>query len=65
MSPRGGAVDGKDFHVPEDEKIDLKNGRPELSRGDVEERKHWKEYMKAYAACLSATSTREPPWHVG
>jgi hypothetical protein len=24
MSPRSGAVDGKDFRVPEDEKIDLK-----------------------------------------
>ena len=32
--------------------------------GDVEERKHWKAYMKAYEACLGATSTRDAPWYV-
>ena len=32
--------------------------------GDVEERKHWKDYMKAYEACLSATSTKDSPWYV-
>jgi PPK2 family polyphosphate:nucleotide phosphotransferase len=35
-----------------------------FSRADVDERKYWKDYMKAYAACLSATSTRESPWYV-
>jgi polyphosphate kinase 2 (PPK2 family) len=28
------------------------------------ERKYWKQYMKAYEACMSATSTKESPWYV-
>jgi len=32
--------------------------------GDLAERKLWKEYMAAYEACLSATSTHECPWYV-
>ena len=35
-----------------------------FSQADVEERKYWKQYMKAYEACLSATSTEEAPWYV-
>lgn len=35
-----------------------------FSLADIEERKLWKRYMKAYEACLSATSTRESPWYV-
>jgi polyphosphate kinase 2 (PPK2 family) len=31
---------------------------------DLKERGYWKEYMKAYEACLEATSTREAPWYV-
>lgn len=31
---------------------------------DIEERKFWEDYMKAYEACLSATSTRVAPWYV-
>lgn len=31
---------------------------------DVEERKYWKDYMKAYEACLAGTSTKEAPWYV-
>jgi polyphosphate kinase 2 (PPK2 family) len=31
---------------------------------DIEERKFWKQYMKAYEECLSATSTRDAPWYV-
>ena len=26
--------------------------------------KFWKQYMKAYEECLSATSTRDAPWYV-
>jgi len=32
--------------------------------GDLEERKLWKQYRKAYEDCLSATSTRRAPWFV-
>jgi PPK2 family polyphosphate:nucleotide phosphotransferase len=31
---------------------------------DVNERLHWKAYMRAYEAALSATSTRSAPWYV-
>ena len=39
-----------------------KNWKIKLS--DIEERKYWDRYRKAYEDCLSATSTREAPWHV-
>ena len=35
-----------------------------FSQADIEERKFWKEYMQAYEACLSATSTKIAPWYV-
>jgi PPK2 family polyphosphate:nucleotide phosphotransferase len=35
-----------------------------FSRADVDERKFWKDYQKAYEACLSATSTDDAPWYV-
>ena len=31
---------------------------------DIEERKFWKQYMRAYEACISATSTKESPWYI-
>ena len=34
-----------------------------FNQTDVEERKYWKDYMKAYEACLKATSTRDAPWY--
>jgi PPK2 family polyphosphate:nucleotide phosphotransferase len=39
-----------------------KNWKFEL--GDVRERGYWKDYMRAYEACLSATSTRHAPWYI-
>jgi PPK2 family polyphosphate:nucleotide phosphotransferase len=35
-----------------------------FSQGDSEERKLWSHYMKAYEACLKATSTKYGHWHV-
>ena len=35
-----------------------------FSLADIQERKYWKDYQKAYEACLSATSTRLAPWYV-
>jgi PPK2 family polyphosphate:nucleotide phosphotransferase len=35
-----------------------------LSLADLEERKFWNHYMKAYEACLSSTSTANAPWYV-
>lgn len=31
---------------------------------DLAEREHWGDYMKAYGACLGATSSAEAPWYV-
>ena len=35
-----------------------------ISPADIQERKFWKDYMKAYEACLSATSTPKSPWYI-
>ncbi|MGZ8911382.1 MAG: ADP-polyphosphate phosphotransferase [Methylococcaceae bacterium] len=35
-----------------------------FSMADIEERQYWKQYMQAYEACLSATSTKISPWYV-
>lgn len=44
-------------------RIDEPDKNWKFSRADVEEREHWNDYMKAYQACLSATSTRQSPWY--
>jgi len=35
-----------------------------FSADDIRERSFWKQYTKAFEACLSATSTRTAPWYV-
>ena len=35
-----------------------------FAAGDVAERAHWKDYMRAYQDCLAATSTDRAPWYV-
>ena len=35
-----------------------------FSLADIEERNYWPQYMKAYEACLAATSRRYAPWYV-
>jgi PPK2 family polyphosphate:nucleotide phosphotransferase len=35
-----------------------------FSAADIRERGFWKQYTKAFEACLSATSTRTAPWYV-
>ncbi|MGA2795262.1 MAG: polyphosphate kinase 2 family protein, partial [Roseiarcus sp.] len=46
------------------ERIDAPEKNWKLSLADIEERKFWKQYMKAYEECLTATSTRDAPWYV-
>jgi PPK2 family polyphosphate:nucleotide phosphotransferase len=46
------------------ERIDDPEKNWKFSRADTEERKFWNQYMKAYEACLRATSTKEAPWYV-
>jgi PPK2 family polyphosphate:nucleotide phosphotransferase len=45
-------------------RIDEPDKNWKFSSGDVEERKHWKNYMRAYEDCLSATSTEDSPWYI-
>jgi len=59
------------LHVSPDEqrkrflaRIDEPEKNWKFSSKDVEERKYWKDYMRAYEACLEATSTKRSPWYV-
>ncbi|MEK6642775.1 MAG: ADP-polyphosphate phosphotransferase [Planctomycetota bacterium] len=46
------------------QRIDEPDKNWKVNLADVEERKYWKHYMKAYEECLSATSTKAAPWYV-
>jgi len=45
-------------------RIDAPEKNWKFSFADMAERKYWKDYMKAYEDCLSATSTADSPWYV-
>jgi PPK2 family polyphosphate:nucleotide phosphotransferase len=58
------------LHLSKDEqrkrflaRIDSPEKQWKLTRSDLDERRLWKDYQKAYEACLSATSTKEAPWY--
>ena len=46
------------------ERIDEPDKNWKFSQADVEDRKFWKDYTKAFEECLGATSTTESPWFV-
>ena len=46
------------------ERIDEPDKNWKFSEADITERKFWDQYMEAYENCLSATSTKNAPWHV-
>jgi polyphosphate kinase 2 (PPK2 family) len=46
------------------ERIDEPDKNWKFSLADIRERKYWPRYMKAYEACLNATSTHHAPWYV-
>jgi PPK2 family polyphosphate:nucleotide phosphotransferase len=59
------------LHVSKDEqrkrflaRIDDLEKNWKFSLADIEERKFWDNYMKAYEKCLEATSTDHAPWYV-
>ena len=59
------------LHLSEEEqrkrflaRIDEPEKNWKFSNADIEERKFWKQYMKAYEQCLGATSTGDSPWYV-
>ena len=45
-------------------RIDEPGKNWKFSLADIQERKYWKDYQKAYEACLQATSSRHAPWYV-
>ena len=46
------------------ERIDDPEKNWKFSMDDIKERGFWKQYMKAYEKCLSATSTEDSPWYI-
>jgi len=59
------------LHLSKDEqkkrflkRIDDPEKNWKFSADDIKERKYWKQYMKAYQECLSATSTHTAPWYI-
>ena len=59
------------LHLSKDEqrkrflaRIDEPEKNWKFGPADIEERKFWSDYRKAYEACLSATSTQEAPWYI-
>jgi PPK2 family polyphosphate:nucleotide phosphotransferase len=59
------------LHLSKDEqrkrflkRIDEPEKNWKFNLADVQERKFWNQYMKAYQECLSATSTRHAPWYI-
>ena len=46
------------------DRIDEPDKNWKFTLSDINERNYWKDYMKAYEDCLTATSTRHAPWYV-
>jgi PPK2 family polyphosphate:nucleotide phosphotransferase len=46
------------------ERIDEPAKNWKFSLSDIHERTYWNQYMRAYEACLSGTSTHQAPWYV-
>ena len=46
------------------ERLEQPNKNWKFSLGDVREREHWREYMRAYEAMIRRTSSRAAPWFV-
>jgi PPK2 family polyphosphate:nucleotide phosphotransferase len=59
------------LHLSKDEqrrrflqRIETSTKNWKFSAADIAERQYWKQYMKAYEKCLSATSTHQAPWYI-
>ncbi len=46
------------------ERIEDPHKNWKFTLSDIQERKYWQDYMKAYEACLNATSTEKNPWYI-
>jgi polyphosphate kinase 2 (PPK2 family) len=59
------------LHITKDEqrkrlqkRLEDRTKRWKFKKGDLTERKLWKEYQRAYEDALSKTSTQWAPWHI-
>ena len=59
------------LHLSKDEqrkrflaRIDDPEKNWKFSNADIEERRYWKDYRKAYEDCIEATSTKDCPWYI-
>jgi PPK2 family polyphosphate:nucleotide phosphotransferase len=59
------------LHLSKDEqrkrflaRIDDPEKNWKLGVADIQERKFWKDYVKAYEECIGATSTLHAPWYI-
>jgi len=59
------------LHLSKDEqkarfldRIDDPTKNWKFNPGDLDERKHWGDYMEAYEECITATSTKDAPWYI-
>lgn len=59
------------LHISKDEqrrrflaRLDTPEKRWKFAIGDVNERQHWDQYMRAYERAFEATSTEDAPWYV-
>ena len=46
------------------ERLDTPEKNWKITTADIEDRKSWPKFRKAYEKCLSATSTSDAPWYV-
>ena len=46
------------------QRIDDPRRNWKFSEADIRERKFWKDYMRAYEECITATSTDDAPWFI-
>lgn len=46
------------------DRIDDKEKNWKFSISDIEERKFWNDYMKAYEDCIGSTSSSSAPWYI-
>ena len=46
------------------ERIDTPHKNWKMQASDIQERKFWKQYRKAYEDCIASTNSREAPWHI-
>ena len=59
------------LHLSKDEqrkrflaRIDEPDKNWKFEASDIEERRYWKDYMRAYQEALAATSTKHAPWYI-